>query len=80
MELSSLIDRLRSGAAAKFPSEANTLAFAQALDGQDSLRHLREEFIIPTKASLRKKALNGRVPGMLDIYFPASLLRTSSRR
>lgn len=30
---------------------------AQALDGQDRLRALREEFRIPTKADIRRKTL-----------------------
>lgn len=63
MDLSTFVDRLRSGEAAKFPTDANTLAFAQQLDSQDSIRHLRDEFVIPTKASLKKKALDGRIPG-----------------
>jgi len=63
MDLSTFVDRLRSGEAPKFPTDANTLAFAQQLDSQDPIRHLRDEFIIPTKASLKKKALDGRIPG-----------------
>lgn len=63
MELQTFVDRLRSGEAPKFPHDANTLDFAQKLDSQDSLRYLRDEFVIPTKASLKKKALNGRIPG-----------------
>ena len=31
--------------------------FAQALDAQDSLKHLRDEFIIPTKADLKRPTL-----------------------
>lgn len=63
MELSSFVDRLRNGKPAGFPSEANNLSFAQSLDSQDSLSHLRDEFILPTRASLRKKALDGTIPG-----------------
>lgn len=63
MSLNDFVDRIRGGSPAKFPTEANTLAFAQQLDSQDSIRHLRDEFIIPTKASLRKTALDGRIPG-----------------
>lgn len=64
MELSSFVDRLRNGKPAGFPSDANNLSFAQNLDSQDSLSHLRDEFILPTRASLRKKALDGTIPGM----------------
>ncbi|OAQ62891.1 kynureninase [Pochonia chlamydosporia 170] len=63
MDLSSFVQRLRNGAAPKFPADANTLAFAQKLDAEDSLKHLRDEFVLPTKGSLKKKALNGSIPG-----------------
>ncbi|KAG9254790.1 putative kynureninase [Emericellopsis atlantica] len=63
MSLDQFVDRLRNGEPAKFPSTANTLAWAQSLDEQDKLSHLRDEFIIPTKASLKKKSLDGRIPG-----------------
>ncbi|RKL00443.1 Kynureninase 1 [Fusarium oxysporum] len=59
MELSGFVERLRSGAAAKFPSDANSLDFARHLDSQDKLSHLRDEFVLPTKKSLKKKALDG---------------------
>jgi hypothetical protein len=35
----------------------NLLAQANALDAEDGLRHLREEFLIPTKADLARKTL-----------------------
>lgn len=63
MDFSTFVDRLRSSEPAKFPSDANSIAFAKKLDSQDKLRHLRDEFIIPTKASLKKRALNGKIPG-----------------
>lgn len=63
MDLPAYVERLRSGAPPKFPADANSLQFAQKLDSQDSLRHLRDEFILPTKASLKKKALDGSIPG-----------------
>ncbi|KAF7562462.1 hypothetical protein G7046_g1681 [Stylonectria norvegica] len=62
MDFSTFVDRLRSGASPKFPHDANSIAFAQKLDSQDSLSHLRDEFMLPTKASLKKKALDGLVP------------------
>ncbi|KAK6700897.1 Kynureninase 1 [Fusarium graminearum] len=62
MELSSFVERLRSGAPPKFPSNANSLDFARNLDSQDKLSHLRDEFILPTKKSLKKKALDGSIP------------------
>ena len=35
--------------------------YATQLDGQDRLKHLRKEFIIPTKADLKSKKL--AIPG-----------------
>lgn len=63
-DLVSFIDRLRGGQPPKFPEDANSISFAQRLDAQDKLSHLRDEFVIPTKASLKKKALDGRIPGV----------------
>lgn len=63
MELSSFVERLRAGEPVKFPSDANSLSFARELDSQDSIAHLRDEFHIPTKASLKKTALDGTIPG-----------------
>lgn len=63
MDLQAYVERLRSGAPPKFPTDANSLQFAQTLDSQDSLRHLRDEFILPTKASLKKRELDGTIPG-----------------
>ena len=62
MDLPDFVQRLRNGEAAKFPDAATSLAFAHKLDSQDSLRHLRDEFIIPTKDSLKKKTLDGKFP------------------
>lgn len=61
MDLTSYAESLRAGKAANFPANATALAFAEALDGQDKLSHLRNEFVLPTKASLKKRALNGTV-------------------
>lgn len=63
MELSIVAERLRAGDEPKFPENANTLEYAEGLDNNDSLRHLRDQFILPTKASLKKKILDGSIPG-----------------
>jgi kynureninase len=61
MELSSFVERLRSGSSPKFPHDANSLDFARNLDSQDKLSHLRDEFVLPTKKSLKKKSLDGSI-------------------
>lgn len=62
MSSSALLSQIRSAGAAKFPSNANSVEFAQELDAQDSLRHLRDEFTLPTRKSLKKKVLDGTLP------------------
>ncbi|KAK1964336.1 kynureninase [Colletotrichum sublineola] len=62
MEFATFAEQIRSGRPAKFPANAISFEFAQQLDAQDSLRHLRDEFIIPTRGSLKKKSLNGTLP------------------
>ncbi|KFA46915.1 hypothetical protein S40293_03638 [Stachybotrys chartarum IBT 40293] len=72
MALENLVSCLRSGVSPDFPATADTLAYAQELDSQDALRHLRDEFYLPTKASLKKRALNGSMPNA----GPSSILPT----
>lgn len=72
MDLAAYVERLRGGAAAKFPANANSVEFARTLDAQDSLSHLRDEFILPTKASIKKTALDGTLPCMLFLSPHAS--------
>lgn len=67
-DFASKVKVLREGQKPEFPSNANTLQYAQSLDAQDELRHFRDEFIIPTRGSLKKKALDGTIPGK----YPAS--------
>ncbi|TDZ14077.1 Kynureninase 1 [Colletotrichum orbiculare MAFF 240422] len=67
MEIAAFAEQLRSGRPAKFPANAKTPEFAQQLDAQDNLRHLRDEFIIPTKGSLKKKELSGKFPNKESI-------------
>ncbi|KAH8662509.1 pyridoxal phosphate-dependent transferase [Xylariales sp. PMI_506] len=64
MEFSGFVERLRAGKAPGFPTDANTAEFAAKLDSQDTISHLRDQFILPTKKSLRKKALDGTIPGV----------------
>ncbi|KAK8070052.1 kynureninase [Apiospora phragmitis] len=62
MEFQTIVERLRSGQDPKFPANANSLEYAEALSSQDPLKHLKDEFILPTKGSLRKKGLTGSLP------------------
>ncbi|KAI6901195.1 hypothetical protein D0869_02403 [Hortaea werneckii] len=64
MDLSTMSKRLRGGQYPEYPADANSLEYACRLDSQDSLRHLRQQFILPSKKSLKKKALNGAIPGI----------------
>ncbi|KAK7992430.1 l-kynurenine hydrolase 2 [Apiospora saccharicola] len=66
MEFQTIVERLRSGQDAKFPPNANSLEFAETLSSQDPLKHLKGEFILPTKGSLRKKGLSGSIPGAVN--------------
>ncbi|EGO57264.1 hypothetical protein NEUTE1DRAFT_145950 [Neurospora tetrasperma FGSC 2508] len=63
-DFASKVKVLRDGQKPEFPPNANTLEYAQSLDAQDQLSHFRDEFIIPTRASLKKKALDGIIPGI----------------
>ncbi|KAK1764463.1 pyridoxal phosphate-dependent transferase [Phialemonium atrogriseum] len=63
MDFASQVKRLRAGLAPEFPAHADGLEYAQTLDAQDELGHLRDEFILPTKGSLKKTALDGVLPG-----------------
>lgn len=54
MEYQSLLEEIESGRdATPFPQEAREQAFAQKLDAQDPLRHLRDNFVFPTKRSMK---------------------------
>lgn len=64
MSFTSFVDALRAGKKPQFPSNAVSAEYAAQMDAEDELRHFRDEFIIPTKASLKKTALDGTVPGV----------------
>lgn len=66
----SRIDTSKPSGAFDFPDDANTLEYAQSQDTKEPLRHLRSEYIIPSKANLKSKKL--AKPGLSDdegIYF-----------
>ncbi|KAL2129223.1 hypothetical protein VTI74DRAFT_8069 [Chaetomium olivicolor] len=62
-EYQSFIDTLRAGNKPKFGPKSQSIEYARQLDAQDKLSSLRANFNIPTKGSLRKKGLNGSIPG-----------------
>lgn len=58
MDVAAAVETLRQGRTPAFPAEAKKRGFAEEVDALDKLRHLRGQFNIPTKRSLRKKALD----------------------
>ncbi|KAH8902849.1 hypothetical protein BR93DRAFT_902996 [Coniochaeta sp. PMI_546] len=58
MDIAAAVETLRNGQCPVFPPEAKKHGFAEKLDAQDELRHLRDQFNIPTRSSLKKKALD----------------------
>ncbi|KAK3374753.1 kynureninase 2 [Podospora didyma] len=63
MEFDAHVHTLRAGMTVEFPAEAATLEYAQQLDKNDKLSHLRDQFLLPSRLSLKKKALDGTIPG-----------------
>lgn len=59
-----MVQKLRLGGSVTFPPEASKLEYARYLDEHDALKHLREQFIIPSASSLKKTALDGSIPRM----------------
>jgi kynureninase len=70
MDVEAAVKTLRQGQTPAFPTEAKKFAFAEKLDAEDELRHLREQFNIPTKSSLRRKALGCRLIEPSNLDFP----------
>ena len=68
MEFAAVVERIRAGQPAGFPANGDDIAFARQLDAQSPLQNLRDEYIYPTKSSIKKKALDGKLPGkFLDL-------------
>ncbi|CAK7225890.1 Kynureninase (L-kynurenine hydrolase) [Sporothrix curviconia] len=53
-----LATALRAGQTPAFAANANTRAYAAELDAQDPVRHLRDEFIVPTKQMINRSSLS----------------------
>jgi kynureninase len=58
MDFHTIIDNLARGQSAKFPKNATTLDFARELDNSKALFNFRDQFRIPTKSSLKRKAVS----------------------
>ncbi|KAI1338453.1 kynurenine hydrolase-like protein [Xylariaceae sp. FL0016] len=62
MDFDTLQQTIAKGGALSFAPECNDIKYARSLDAQDPIRHLRDEFIFPTKESLKSvspKTTNG---------------------
>lgn len=57
-----MVEELRASGRTQFKGDSNTQDYARKLDEQDHLSGLREQFVLPTKGSLKKKALDGSIP------------------
>jgi kynureninase len=58
MDVEAAIRQLREGRKPEWPANANTLEFAQSLDNSGGiLKTFRNDFIVPTKAQLKRKTL-----------------------
>ncbi|GAB1321009.1 Kynureninase (L-kynurenine hydrolase) [Madurella fahalii] len=63
LEYQSLVKTLRAGQKPEFPANAGSIEYARQLDSSDQLGPLRDNFNIPSRASLKKRALDGSLPG-----------------
>lgn len=63
-EYQSFVDILRAGQKPNFPAESKSVDYARQLDASDKLSAFRGNFNIPSRASLKKKALDGSIPGL----------------
>ncbi|CAK7273216.1 putative secondary metabolism biosynthetic enzyme [Sporothrix epigloea] len=55
--LSEMATALRAGQKATFAGHADSAAYAAELDAQDPVRHLRHEFVIPTRQMINRTSL-----------------------
>jgi kynureninase len=58
MDFYTMIENLSRGQSAKFPKNATTLDYARQLDNSKDLFNFRDQFRIPTKSSLKRKAVS----------------------
>ncbi|CAJ2510990.1 Uu.00g066150.m01.CDS01 [Anthostomella pinea] len=53
MGFDTILQTIQKGGSVPFPAEANELEYARSLDAESPVQQLRDEFIFPTKRSLR---------------------------
>ncbi|KAI0140525.1 kynureninase [Xylariaceae sp. FL1272] len=63
MGFNTIFQTIQKGGTVAFPDQGNTVGYARSLDAQDPLAHLRNEFIFPTKRSLRSVTPKDKVNG-----------------
>jgi kynureninase len=68
------VQEIKSGPLLPYKDDirAFTREYADSLDAQDPLRHLRDEFIIPSKKDLKRKTLDVNES---MIFFPLNDIR-----
>ncbi|KAK4236847.1 kynureninase 1 [Achaetomium macrosporum] len=69
-EYQSFIKALRAGKKPEFSPDSKSIDYARKLDAQDKLRALRNNFNIPSRRSLRTRALDGSTPGTVAAFPP----------
>ncbi|PSK42980.1 Kynureninase [Elsinoe australis] len=57
MDVLPAIEQLRSGKEVSWPQNADSLDFAEQLDQNKDIKHFRNDFVIPSKAQLKRKTL-----------------------
>lgn len=57
MDFAATADGIRAGKKPAFSD--SSVAYAQSLDNSDPLKDLRNDYIFPTKASLKSRSLQG---------------------
>lgn len=57
MDVLPAIEQLRSGKEVSWPPNADLLDFAEQLDQNKDIKHFRNDFVIPSKAQLKRKTL-----------------------
>ncbi|PNS19200.1 Kynureninase [Sphaceloma murrayae] len=57
MDIQQAVEQLRNGKDVSWPPNADSTSFADQLDHNESLKHFRDDFVVPTKAQLRRQTV-----------------------